>query len=107
MIKVHSWVMDWFASRGFTFYDIRPDGHYIYNFLSGEFQKQKEGEEIPKECRMQVTERWQDEILKALLEHINERGIRTENENKIEGKLEATERHLKDLRQLLKLKGGL
>jgi len=30
--------------------------------------------------------------------------IKTENENKTQGKLEATERHLSDMRQLLKLK---
>lgn len=45
-------------------------------------------------------------LLPALVEALKESGTgtRTKDESKTEGKLEATERHLADLRRLLKLK---
>ena len=43
------------------------------------------------------------EILKALLDALQQHGIKGESESKLEGKLEAVNSHLKDLRHLLKL----
>ena len=47
-------------------------------------------------------------LISAFVEHANKMGIRTENENHLKGKLEATESHLKDLqlisKKLLKIK---
>ena len=38
------------------------------------------------------------DFVKAITEYASERGIKTENENLLRGKLEATEKHLDDLR---------
>lgn len=43
-------------------------------------------------------------FFKAMAEAIDKQGVKTENDFKIQGKLEATQGHLQDLRQLLKLK---
>jgi len=45
-----------------------------------------------------------EEVMQAIVEAFNERGIKPESGNKTEGKLEATEKHLEDLRMLLKLR---
>lgn len=41
-------------------------------------------------------------LIQSLTEEGNKRGIKTENENLLKGKLEATEHHLKDLQQISK-----
>lgn len=41
-------------------------------------------------------------LMPELIQQGNEMGIRTENENHLKGKLEATEFHLKDLQQISK-----
>jgi len=43
-------------------------------------------------------------FLKACAEELASQGIKTDNDHKIEGKLEATRYHLEDLRAMLKLK---
>ena len=43
-------------------------------------------------------------LLQELVEAIKSSGTRTKDESRTEGKLEATERHLADMRQMLKLK---
>jgi len=43
-------------------------------------------------------------FLKACAEELARQGIKTDNDHKIEGKLEATRYHLEDLRAMLKLK---
>ena len=44
------------------------------------------------------------ELISAFVDYARKQGLKFDDENKVEGKLEATERHLFDLRQLLKLK---
>ena len=44
------------------------------------------------------------QFLKACAEELSRQGIKTDNDHKIEGKLEATKYHLEDLRFMLKLK---
>lgn len=53
---------------------------------------------IPKKPTMSLT----DDQLRVFAEAINQQGINPQKEF-IEGKLEATENHLKDMRKLLKL----
>lgn len=43
-------------------------------------------------------------IMKAMCEAFTANGIKTDNDHKIEGTLEATKYHLEDLRNLLKLR---
>lgn len=40
-----------------------------------------------------------DEFFKAVLNYMSDKGIKTENENLLQGKLSATEKHLEDLRK--------
>jgi hypothetical protein len=43
-----------------------------------------------------------NEILKSLLDALSNRNIKTENENLLQGKLIATEKHLEDMREISK-----
>ena len=47
---------------------------------------------------------WAEEFLRAFAEALDEKGIRTDKDARIEGNLEATRYHLEDLRTLLKLR---
>jgi hypothetical protein len=40
-----------------------------------------------------------EDFLKAVANYLSDEGIKTENENLLKGKLEATEKHLEDLRK--------
>ena len=54
---------------------------------------------------LRFTGLWSGEILKALAEALDDHGIKTDSDAKIEGKLRATEYHLEDMRSLLGLRG--
>jgi hypothetical protein len=41
-------------------------------------------------------------FFKAIAEHLSQRGIKTKDANLIEGKLQATEKHLEDMRDIAK-----
>lgn len=41
-------------------------------------------------------------LFKALAEYLSNAGIKTKDENMVEGKLQATEEHLKDMREIAK-----
>jgi hypothetical protein len=43
-----------------------------------------------------------ESLLKAFVEYANNKGMKTENENLLQGKLNATETHLTDMRELSK-----
>ncbi len=53
----------------------------------------------------QVDGLWALEFLKAIAEGLARLNVKAPEQSFIEGKLEATERHMKDLRMLLKLEG--
>lgn len=63
-----------------------------------------EGGASEQEPSLKLPGRLGDEVLKAMVEAFNARGFKPESGLKVEGRLEATERHLDDLRVLLKLK---
>lgn len=44
-----------------------------------------------------------EEVMQAMAEAFSKRGIKTENDHKIQGTLEATKYHLEDLRKILKI----
>ena len=44
-----------------------------------------------------------EEVMQAMADAFSKRGIKTDNDHKIQGTLEATKYHLEDLRKLLKL----
>jgi len=65
------------------------------------FKEWKEGEKIKPTLELSIFEA---DFLKSLAEALDEKGIKTNKDAKIEGILEATRYHLEDLRKLLKLK---
>lgn len=81
-----------------------PDGRYAYNFYTGERIKVVEGENPPDAFILKIPEHLKDALFKALAETLDQKGVKTENDHKIAGTLEATRYHLEDMRQLLKLK---
>ncbi len=51
---------------------------------------------------LRLPDRFADILFKAIAEHLSEQGIRTDNDHKIQGKLEAKSDHLKDLQMIVK-----
>lgn len=62
------------------------------------------GQEIEMKPTMILDERATRELLQSFLELASEKGIEHDGESRAKGKLEATEKHLEDMRKLLKLK---
>lgn len=86
------------------FYEDIPEGLKVYNFSTGEVLIIKREQEFPKEFAISLPRNILPELAGELVKHLDKQGIRSDTEQKLEGKLEATQEHLKDLRQLLKLK---
>ena len=63
----------------------------------------KEGEAVPDDFMLEMPIAFFDAIVKA----IQDQGIKRDNEYTLEGELKATKFHLKDMRQLLKLKNDV
>ena len=75
----------------------------VYNFATKKGFTLAPGEEIPSEAVLEIPSNVWKDMLKGFAEIANEEGLKLESDLKREGKLEATERHLSDLRTLLKL----
>jgi len=86
----------------FLIYDERNGKRYIAQPVKLIFKEWKEGEEIKP--TLEIGGFFEGEFLEALAEALDEKGIKTDKDAKIEGILEATKYHLEDLRKLLKLK---
>ena len=67
--------------------------------------KFKEADEYPCGTKPTIALNYYDaqELLKEMAEELDKQGVKTENDFKIQGLLEATKFHLSDLRHLLKL----
>jgi hypothetical protein len=75
-----------------------------YNFVTGTESIISYGASIPPDCIMTIPLSIWNDMLKQFAELANEKGLKLDGDLKREGKLEATERHLQDMRTLLKLK---
>lgn len=78
--------------------------HEVFNPVSRSIKKLTEDEPCPDEYILKFPEFMADKIFKSMAELFDKRGIKTENDHKIAGTLEATKFHLEDMRKLLKLK---
>lgn len=56
------------------------------------------GKEIKVKPLLSLESRMYSNVLELFTNEANKKGIRTENENHLKGKLEATEKHLEDMR---------
>ena len=83
---------------------LEKETHSVFNLYSGEAKTIKTGEEIPDDFVMRIPSHIVNDLFKALADALDQQGIKTEMDAKIEGKFEATKYHLEDLRKLLKLK---
>ncbi len=74
-----------------------------FNFTNGRSYTIQPGENLPKECLIEIPNNVLEEMIKAFAEMANEKGMKLDADLKREGQLEATKYHLEDLRKLLKL----
>jgi hypothetical protein len=72
-----------------------------FNFGKGKAYTIQPGEALPEGCLMEIPQDVFDEMLKAFAEMASDRGIKLESDLKREGKLEATAKHLEDMRALV------
>jgi hypothetical protein len=72
-------------------YNIEFDGKYLVKTaLKGEGELLNPFLKLPKH--------FAEALFKSISEHIADKGIKTKDQNLLEGKLQATEEHLKDMR---------
>lgn len=84
-------------------WDKRHKENSVLNLYTGESKVIGALEQIPDEFIMRLSNLVAQDFLQALAEALDDRGIKTDKDAKIQGTLEATEYHLEDLRSLLKL----
>ena len=73
----------------------------IVNLYTQQIQLLKENERIPDEFILKIPNIMAKEFFKAFAEALDEQGIKTENDFKIQGLLEATKYHLEDMRKIV------
>jgi hypothetical protein len=61
---------------------------------------------VPKEFTIRLPWGIANEFMHAMVKLVSKKEFKTENENKMQGILEATRYHLEDLRQMLNLSGA-
>lgn len=79
----------------------RFDGMYIAKPVELVLEKHIEGENL--DPTIKIGGFLADEFLKVLAEELDNKGIKTDKDERIKGTLDATKYHLEDLRKLLKL----
>lgn len=72
-----------------------------FNFATHTNYTIQPSEPFPEGCVMEIPRDLFGDMLKAFAEMANERGMKLESDLKREGRLEATERHLEDMRSLV------
>lgn len=104
MIKVY--IRKHWDFNGFEMIFVRHDTMnrkmYVAKPVDFEWIETPEGSDI--KATMRFDSSLSDELLKALAESLDQHGIKTDNDFKIKGLLEAKEEHLKDLRILVMAK---
>ena len=100
-VKVSIYKSPWNAGLDITIWEERDGRIFICKPMQMEMTEAKEG------CFEQPTLRIQHflapEFMKALAEALDNNGIKTDSDAKMQGTLEATRDHLRDLKKLLKL----
>ena len=100
-VKIHS---DLSNGLQILFYTERNGKQFIVKHIEMELEEIKHGEAIRPTFEIPYLDA--ESFLKSLAEALDERGVKTDSDAKIEGTLGATKYHLEDLRHLLKLKKG-
>ena len=82
-------------------YFLNKSNKTVINLFSGEVYSIKGGEPIPDNFIMKISPYVSTQIFSALAEALDKQGVKTENDFKIQGLLEATKYHLEDMRKLV------
>lgn len=106
MIEVHIWRGGLYLnSVSVAFTEKEHDKVFACNFYTGE---RKEIDlnvgEIPEKFILKIPGFLADSFFKSFAEVLDKQGVKTDNDAKIQGTLDATKYHLEDLRTLLKIK---
>lgn len=102
-MKIRAW-RDYQTNRlNLIFSEKQGDKYAVYNLFSGIAKVLNNNEGCPDDFVMKIPEDMEYEVLQQLSEVASEKGAKPDQQAKIEGTLQATKEHLKDLRHLLKL----
>jgi hypothetical protein len=82
-------------------FDRRYKDLRVINLYTGETKELKDFEEIPQEFIMKLSNIIAQDFLQALAEALDKNGIKTDKDAKIQGLLEAQNKHLQDMRRLV------
>lgn len=102
-MKISIYKEPWNSSVSLMFWNERDGKVYAAKPVALEFEEAKDGM-APNGPTLRIPHMIGEDFLHALAQALDEKGIKTDKDAKIEGTLEATREHLKDLRQMLKLK---
>ena len=72
----------------------------LYN-LSDKVFEHREGEVVPEEFCLVIPHWIEDEFFRAFLTFMDREGRKTENDHKLQGKIEAMRDHLQDMKRLI------
>ncbi len=106
MIRVKTESFDYEGAVRFFIYESRPDGLYILYFKDRVvFEKVAERDCVvdSPEPTFMIPAKIAVEVQRALVDGLSEKGFIPASTEGVRGKLEATERHLEDMRGLVKL----
>lgn len=77
------------------------DRKEVLNLYTSEIKILKDDEQIPDDFIMKIPAVMEPQFLKAFAEALDEKGVKTENDFKIQGLLKATKYHLEDMRKIV------
>lgn len=89
------------ATQDFVFVSKRGNKRAVYNFYTGQSKELDTSEMCPKDFIMRIPSHLWDEIALQLAELLDKKGIKTENDHKIQGIMKAQKYHLEDMRKLV------
>lgn len=102
-MKISIYREPWNGSVSLMFWEEREGKVFSARPVELVFEEAKDGTALHGPT-LRIPYMLSEEFLKAMAEALDEKGIKTDNDAKIAGTMEAMRDHLKDLRQMLKLK---
>ncbi len=84
-----------------VFIDKNSERRLIMNLYTGQLIEIKAGEQIPDEYIIKLPNFMASVLLQTLAETLDKHNIKTDKDAKIQGTLEATKKHLEDMRRLV------
>jgi hypothetical protein len=90
-----------YGEQKFVFFSRRGDKRIIYNFFTGEKCEVEIGKEFDEKFVMKIPLHLWGDIAKQLAEILDEKGVKTDNDHKIQGIMKAQKYHLEDMRKLV------